>query len=669
MSYRRGEWRLWFGVVLLAWSSFLRGQESASVDQLMVRAQEALSGMPHLEVTATTRSIEAVSSQSPDAVDGQRIIGAYYQRMRITHRQPDDWRLASQREREMQIGRALSERTLVFGKLGADDGVMLLLNTITREPARAPIPAALFRQEVLERAGPMLRTDPVLNALFLNRSDTGAAAFGLANVSRVGSDVVNGVRLTRLSAGGTTEQRLTIWLDESTGLITRVLGATPYPGSIRRFTETIYTYDLSRGDDASDFDLAKGWAEAKPGFSATAGFVPVAQVLALLGRSGDADTRRSAFRPDGRPTPPSPGGPTSPSGPTSPPAAVTATPVPAPAAPVVEDQLLTPLQMESIVLVEGEEGVGSGFVARIRDVDFVVTNQHVIGGNEKLRITTLRGLPIKVGSIFGAVGRDIAILRIEGENTVPALKIADDPVKTIKLGDKVAVVGNRRGGGVATQVSGVVRGIGPDKIEVDAPFQPGNSGSPIVHVPTGEVIGLATYSLTRKLDALDGPAGANSSKSSDKEPATEQRWFGHRADGIAKWEAVDLAKWRAQAKRVESFASDSEAIYYAMYGRFKEASSNPRVRQLIDRFEERINKFNASQSLSTQEVQEFFRSLRALAEGGVKDLKTGDYYDFFRTSMYWETSITEQLRAREDIMHRLEKASGNSAAILERLRR
>ena len=670
----------------------VRGEDNEveSGQALLERGYVALTSLPNAEVTVTTRELHAVSNR-PGGTSGQsefRLLSASYQQVRVTWRQPDDWRLVSQRESENN-GASMPGRKLVFGKLGEGEAAAMVLNTTTQEPTRITIPAGLFRQEILERAGAGLRGDPVLSALLFNRPDTGLAALGFEEVSRVAVEETNGVRLTQLSATGLSARgrsRVMVWVDDSTGLIARVLQIpADFSGSpMRRFTETVYVYDLSRGSDKADFAMDEGWAAAKPGFSATSGFVPVAEAFALLGGSKMIVATDAAPKPEVRPTiPPAPRTPPAPPSsspsnlpPSTPPAAVPAGPpasvtvASAPPAPAVEEQLLTPQQMEAIVLVEGDEGVGSGFVAKIRGVDFVVTNQHVIGGNATLRVTTVRGVSLKVGGMFGALGRDIALLRIEGDHQVPVLALAEDPFKTVKLGDKVAVVGNRRGGGVATQVSGVVRGIGPDKIEVDAPFQPGNSGSPIVHVATGEVLGLATYSQTRRLDELDGGAdGTAGAKSKGEADKTEQRWFGYRTDGVAKWEAIDLVKWRAQAKRISDFEADSEAIYYAMNGRFKEASSNPRVRLLIDRLEERYSRMGAAPAVVQQEVGEFFRGLRALAETGTKELKTGEYYDFFRTSLYWESSITDQLRFREALAKRLERAAENTSAFLAKMRR
>ena len=266
------------------------------------------------------------------------------------------------------------------------------------------------------------------------------------------------------------------------------------------------------------------------------------------------------------------------------------------------------------------------------------------------------------------MGRDLAIWRIEGEAPGSFLTLSADPLQTAKIGDKVVVVGNRRGGGVATQVSGVVQGVGPDKIEVDAQFQPGNSGSPIVHVESGEVIGLAAYSQTRKLDMLDGGPAKSATRGEANEPKMEQRWFGYRIDGVAGWQAIDLARWRQQVRRIEAFRNDSEALYYALMGNFGQTNQSPSVRSVVERFQQRFERAGSGQVQAAQDVVEYFRSLRALTENGKKELRDGDYYDYFRSSLYWETSITEQLRTREQIAKYLEQATENTSAFLSRLR-
>lgn len=60
------------------------------------------------------------------------------------------------------------------------------------------------------------------------------------------------------------------------------------------------------------------------------------------------------------------------------------------------------------------------------------------------------------------------------------------------MNEQVWVFGNSDGAGVITSIGGEVIGIGGDKIEVDAKFVSGNSGSPVIDAH-GDVIGIATY--------------------------------------------------------------------------------------------------------------------------------------------------------------------------------
>lgn len=631
----------------------LFAQMDGEAEALLARAHVLCADVAGLEATAHVRELRIAPDGNDPSAAG-RMVASVYQRVVLTRGLPDDWRIISQRERDLG-GRLVQERTLAFGKRGAGDGVMWVLNPQTKAPESSPLPLVLFRQEVTERLGAFAREDALFAAMFVNRGETGADAFGLENAVVAGRENTGGLALVRIQATRGS-RAVVLWLDEDLGWMMRALETAAAANGARQIRETVYSYDFARGRGAEDFDLEAGWALARPGIAAAAKFGDAAGLIASTAAGGDAAGQGGAAAEPELPV----------FGPSlrSSPGAGEAAAVPAAAA---EAQLLSSEQMESIVMVEGDGGVGTGFVARLRGVDFVVTNLHVIGGNEKITVTTVRGVSVPVSGMFGAMGRDIAILRIEGENTVPALKLTEDPIRSVKLGDKVAVVGNRRGGGVATQVSGTVRGMGPNRVEVDAPFQPGNSGSPILHVETGEVVGVASYSQRRELDELDGPAAAQEADS--KEKKTEQRWFGFRIDGVEGWETIDLERWRDQAKRIAEFEEDSEAIYYAMYGRFREASRNPRIRPLVERFEERYNRMGTSPIATGQVVQEFFHGLRSVAASGVKELNSGDYYNFFRTSEYWETSIPEQLRARADLTRRLERATDNTAAFLARVRR
>ena len=619
-----------------------QGQSDASVraEELLDRCQKTYLDALNYKVSVVQKELETRATGVADGGNVEpRIVTERYARAVLSRHQPDEWRVIFKKP---YLGFIASKniRHRQWMMLEAEETPS---SVSTKKPS-ALKPTAL---QTVKADMSFLQNDPdpVISALLFSPESPAKRLFEDYKPVYLGNGTFNGKTLERIGFMKSSKTPVVVWIDESEGIICRTLEVIVWgEGRSRRVLETRYYYEFTQ-TDSDDLDPDKGMAQLSLSSFVTAGmFSTPSSVLE------EAENVRS-WVPAEQPA-----------------KAAGSASIASPAAPAAETQSLTPEQMEAIVLIEGEEGVGTGFVARIRGVDFVVTNLHVIGGNEKLRITTVKGVTVPVSGIFGAVGRDIAILRIEGENKVPPLVLTADPLRTAKLGDKIVVVGNRRGGGVATQLSGVVRGIGPDRLEVDAPFQPGNSGSPIVHLATGEVLGVASYSQTRKLDELDGPSATAADPKKTEPAKEEQRWFGFRADEVAKWETIDLAKWRLQSKRVADFAADTEAIYYAMHGKFEAASRNPRVKPLVDRLNERAAR-GGSQVVVTQEVGEFFRSLRALSQTGVKELKTGEYYDFFRTNDYWETSITQQLRVRADISDRLGKASETSVDILAKLRR
>lgn len=310
-------------------------------------------------------------------------------------------------------------------------------------------------------------------------------------------------------------------------------------------------------------------------------------------------------------------------------------------------QKLTAEQMAAIVLIENGDGQASGFLTKIRDVPFVVTNLHVLGDDPQLTVRNLNGEVIPTQGIFGAVGRDIAIIRVGA--VTGDLSPLDDILGGVQIGDEVVVVGNRRGGRVATQVEGKVLGIGPGRIEVDAPFEPGNSGSPVVHLKSGKVIGVATYSETRQTeDEATGMKGE-----------VEQRWFAYRLDGIAQWESIDPQQWRTQYRQIQEFFEDTEALYYLSRANLRAGKENPRIRPYVESFEERFNRFGSSSNGVVGEMQNFLSNLRGRGQTGVRELKSGQFYDYFRSSLYWKTNIKEQLDFREWTSQRIDMMTRN----------
>jgi S1-C subfamily serine protease len=471
----------------------------------------------------------------------------------------------------------------------------------------------------------------------------GNMSLGLVEPDLIGRETRNGRTLYRLAAKTTNGEAVMLWIEEDTSLVVRTIVHSNRPRGAM-VVETLYNNQRTKAVFVSaDFSIVAPPSNEVP-TEGIMGFGSVGELVKMID-----------LKPTGQPG--AAGIAEVPNKPEEPPAA--------PVAPA-DGQALSYEQMSGIVLIEGDGGTATGFMTKIRDVDFVVTNLHVLGGNKKISLKTLRGEEVPVLGIFGAAGSDIAIIRIakgQGE-----LKLAEDVLKTSKIGDKVVVVGNRQGGGVATQTQGSIVGVGPTRIEVNANFEPGNSGSPIVNLTTGEVVGVASYSETRRLEVEETGGSAARAARRSEAPKVEKRWFGYRLDSIAKWEAVDLTKWNAQEGRIETFRDLSEALVAVLRLDFNTARRHPRLSSLITSFEARMQASGGTGVNAATEVKDLFRVIRSISDDGVRDLTNGDYYDYFRTSLYWETSIPAQLEYRKSIIEVLKKYEANSAGYLSRMR-
>jgi hypothetical protein len=135
-------------------------------------------------------------------------------------------------------------------------------------------------------------------------------------------------------------------------------------------------------------------------------------------------------------------------------------------------------------------------------------------------------LQLQTNGAIAAVGHDlIAILVSAGGDGIPTIDSVDADVS---VGDDVVAFGNALAGGVINPLLGKVVGLGPRTIEVNAQFEPGNSGGPIIHLRSGKVIGVATYATRH--GKLSG------------EKST--RRFAYRLDTVAAWQLLDYKRFQ-----------------------------------------------------------------------------------------------------------------------------
>ena len=139
---------------------------------------------------------------------------------------------------------------------------------------------------------------------------------------------------------------------------------------------------------------------------------------------------------------------------------------------------------------------GSGVVLNYKG--YVVTNYHVLSGNERLEIIHGEDVIPYVDIIGIDVEKDILILKIE-DKKFPAIKTGE--VKSLKVGQRVYAIGSPMGF-ENTISEGIVSGLRSyeelrkNYIQITASISSGSSGGAVVN-DKGELIGIST--LTSKV--------------------------------------------------------------------------------------------------------------------------------------------------------------------------
>jgi serine protease Do len=137
------------------------------------------------------------------------------------------------------------------------------------------------------------------------------------------------------------------------------------------------------------------------------------------------------------------------------------------------------------VIIDGEKGL-------------ILTNAHVIQKTGTIKVMLENELEFEARIVGADPDSDLAVLKIESEKQLPAIKmgISDD----LMIGETVIAIGNPFGfshtvtTGVISAVNRSIRAenrVYHDFIQIDASINPGNSGGPLLNI-NGDLIGINT---------------------------------------------------------------------------------------------------------------------------------------------------------------------------------
>jgi serine protease Do len=148
------------------------------------------------------------------------------------------------------------------------------------------------------------------------------------------------------------------------------------------------------------------------------------------------------------------------------------------------------------------ETTGSGVI--INKNGYIVTNNHVVAGADRIIVTLANGQELK-GTIKGTDQRtDLAVIKVEPKTDLTPVQFGNSD--QLEVGEEVVAIGNPLGlrfarSVTAGVVSGLNRLITTDEgfvfrlIQTDAAINPGNSGGALVDL-NGQVIGINTIKIS-----------------------------------------------------------------------------------------------------------------------------------------------------------------------------
>lgn len=138
-------------------------------------------------------------------------------------------------------------------------------------------------------------------------------------------------------------------------------------------------------------------------------------------------------------------------------------------------------------------GQGSGFI--ISDDGYIITNNHVVEGADKVTVKLVDKREFEAEVIGTDPGTDIAVIKIENDDELPYIELGDSD--ELEVGEWVLAIGNPFGLS-HTVTAGIVSAKGrnrlgiteyEDFIQTDAAINRGNSGGPLIDLD-GKVIGV-----------------------------------------------------------------------------------------------------------------------------------------------------------------------------------
>jgi len=294
---------------------------------------------------------------------------------------------------------------------------------------------------------------------------------------------------------------------------------------------------------------------------------------------------------------------------------------------------------QAIVVIEGDAGVGTGFLATSGEKLYLYTAAHVLSGNKKLIVKLQNGRRItKFGKFEASGGADLVRIEVLEEFDAP-LSLGDAAGQS-KQKMPVFAAGNSGGGGTVGFLEGTIQGVGAESIEIDADVIQGNSGGPILDGVTHEVLGVVTHLVAARKDQW-----------AKETRFSEIRRFGCRVDRRWVWDEVPIGRFLEEGQQIKELTDLNNLMILALQpeewdsGQLREYESHrvvKEIRVLEEWFDKRRNSSTGvSESDRKKKFASFFSGLRTSSKQQMRDFRP-DRFVWFHREMAQQVVILRQ---------------------------
>ena len=295
---------------------------------------------------------------------------------------------------------------------------------------------------------------------------------------------------------------------------------------------------------------------------------------------------------------------------------------------------------DSFAFASGTDTRGGGFVTTMNGGNFLFTSAHVAAAMHGPRFCTVDGTAFNTGVASVAVAEDVLCMNVPAGGK--PLEILEQLDTNAAVGDAVVLFERGLGPGEVNTITGKIVGIDPGLVEVDAPFTSSDSGSPIIHLKSGKVIGVADCNVP---DNYNATPGANPGQ-----PVV--RRFASRLDSIKAWQPVNWLAFEAQGARmdaIEALTFDLNNLYHDLSSTRGAATlsrqSNPAIKIRVDDWLE-AKKGHPSAEDAAEADATLLSFLKTTCESDIAAAQQQLTYDYFLRELA-EKKHTRDLLAKD----------------------